>query len=70
MLESQKLQMRLSEIREKLNTMGGDGDDVEFRAEEADSMTTEYRQLESKFRVALVTESGGNRSDANRRPGR
>ena len=57
MLESQKLQMRLSEIREKLNTMGGDGDDVEFRAEEADSMTTEYRQLESKFRAALVTES-------------
>ena len=57
MLESQKLQMRLSEIRERLNTMGGDGDEVEYRAEEADGLTTEYRELESKFRVALVQEA-------------
>ena len=56
MLESQKLQMRLSEIRERLNTMGGD-DETEFRAEEADSMTGEYRELESKYRVALVKEA-------------
>ena len=56
MLESQKLQMRLSEIRERLNTMGGD-DETEYRAEDADALTTEYRQLESKFRLALVKES-------------
>ena len=56
MLESQKLQMRLSEIREKLNTMGGD-DEVEYRAEEADALTTEYREIESRFRVALVKEA-------------
>ena len=56
MLQSQKMQMRLSEIREKLNTMGSD-DETEYRAEEADSMTTEYRELESKFRVALVQEA-------------
>ena len=58
MLESQKLQMRLSEIRERLNTMGDGGDDeTEFRAEEADGLTLEYRQAESRYRVALVKEA-------------
>ena len=57
MLESQKLQMRLSEIRERLNTMGGDDETVEFRAEEADTLTLEYRQAESRYRVALVKEA-------------
>ena len=56
MLESQKLQMRLSEIREKLNLMGGD-DETEYRAEEADGLTTEYREAESRYRVALVKEA-------------
>ena len=56
MLESQKLQMRLSEIRERLNTMGGD-DETEYRAEDADALTTEYREAESKYRVALVKEA-------------
>ena len=56
MLESQKLQMRLSEIRERLNTMGGD-DETEYRAEDADALTTEYREAESRYRVALVKEA-------------
>ena len=56
MLESQKLQMRLSEVREKLNLMGGD-DETEFRAEDADALTTEYREAESRYRVALVKEA-------------
>ena len=56
MLESQKLQMRLSEIRERLNTMSGD-DETEFRAEDADALTTEYREAESRYRVALVKEA-------------
>ena len=49
--------------------MGGDGDEtVEYRAEEADALTTEYR--EARIPVpgcALVKEGGGNRSP--RRPG-
>ena len=56
MLESQNIQLRLSEIRERLNAFGND-DDIEYRQEEADALATEYRQLESKYRVALIRES-------------
>ena len=56
MLESQTIQLRMSELRQKINEFGDD-ETVEFRAEVLDSMTTEYRQLESKFRAALVKES-------------
>ena len=56
MLESQTIQLRMSELRQKINEFGDD-ETVEFRAEEMDSMTGEYRQLESKFRAALVKES-------------
>ena len=56
MLESATIQLRMSEIREKLNAFAGD-DDVEYRQEEADALSTEYRQLESRYRVALIKES-------------
>ena len=56
MLESQNIQLRMSEIREKLNVFNTD-DDVEYRQDEMDSLTAEYRQLESKYRVALIKES-------------
>ena len=56
MLESATIQLRMSEIREKLNAFAGD-DDVEYRQEEADALSTEYRQLESKYRIALIRES-------------
>ena len=56
MLESQSLQLKLSEIRQKINGLG-DGDEVEYRAEEMDALTLEYRQLESKYRVAVIRES-------------
>ena len=56
MLESQSLQLRMSEVRERINNFGND-DDTEYRAEEMDALTLEYRQLESRYRAALIKES-------------
>ena len=55
MLESQKLAMQISEMRERINTLG-DGEE-EYRAEEGDALTAEYQKLESRYRLALVKES-------------
>ena len=59
MLESQKLQLRMSELREKINTMDiGDGDgEIEYRAEDMDALTSEYTTLESRYRAAVIKES-------------
>ena len=56
MLESASIQMRMSEIRERLNVFGSD-DDIEYRQEEADALAKEYQQLESRYRIALIKES-------------
>ena len=56
MLESAQIQMKLSELRQKINSFGID-DDVEYRAEEMDALTSEYNKLESRYRVALIKES-------------
>ena len=55
MLESQSLQLRMSELRQKINAFGDD--DVEFRTEEMDAVTSEYAKLESKYRAAIIKES-------------
>ena len=54
MKESESIQIKLSELREKINTLS---DSEEYRQEEADALTTEYRELESKYRVALIRDS-------------
>ena len=56
MLESQSIQMKLSELRQKINAYGAD-DDTEYRAEEMDALTNEYNTLESRYRMALIRES-------------
>ena len=55
MLQSQKLALRASEIRARLNALGGEDLDDEKRSE-LDSLTVEYRDVESKIRAALVSE--------------
>lgn len=58
MTTAQKLQLRLSEIRQRLNELSGlDGDD--FTAEhrsETDRLTAEYRDVETRHRAAIVAE--------------
>ena len=58
MLISQKLQLEMSELRQKINSMdSGTDDDVEYRADEMDALTSEYNKLESRYRAALIRES-------------
>ena len=59
MTQRQKLEVRLSEIRERLNGISlleGDSFTDEVRAE-AGTLQTEYRDTETKFRSAVVAES-------------
>ena len=58
MLASQTLSIRLSEIREKLNAISGIADAEitdEIRAE-SDTLATEYRASEVKYRSAVIAE--------------
>ena len=58
MTESQRLAIRASEIRTRLNEIAGLADDKltdEIRSEQ-DRITAEYRAVESDYRRALVTE--------------
>ena len=58
MTNSQKQQIRASEIRQRLNEIAGlAGDDFtdEVR-EEADRLTTEFRGVETKLRASLIAE--------------
>ena len=58
MTESQKHQIRASEIRTRLATIAGlpdDGMTAEIRTE-ADTLTTEYRDVETRHRASLIAE--------------
>lgn len=58
MTNSQKLALRRSEIRQRLNEISGlEGDALtdEIRAE-ADTLQTEYRDVETRWRAAVVAE--------------
>ena len=59
MKDSQRHQLRASEIRGRLAEIAGLGDDAltdEIRSE-SDKLTTEYRDTETRHRAALVAES-------------
>ena len=59
MKDSQRLQLRASEIRTRLAEIAGLADDAltdEIRSE-SDKLTTEYRDTETRHRAALVAES-------------
>ena len=52
MLESQRLAVRLSEVREKVNGFPEDGDTAEL-----ERLTTEHRDTEVRYRAAILKES-------------
>ena len=58
MTNAQRLSVRLSEIRQRLNEvvgLEGDAYTAEIRAEN-DKLQTEYRDLEGKYRAAVIAE--------------
>ena len=58
MTDAQRLTIRASEIRQRLNEIGGLADDAmtdEIRAE-ADKLTAEYRDTETRLRAAIAAE--------------
>ena len=64
MTTAQKLAIRLSEIRQRLNEIAGlddDGMTAEVRSE-ADALTAEYRAKETQHRAALVAEADEQRA--------
>lgn len=64
MTDSQRLQVRASEIRTRLNDIAGlpdDGLNDEIRAE-TDRLTAEYRDVETRIRAALVAEDDERKS--------
>ena len=58
MTEAQRLQIRSSEIREKLNTLAGTDELTDEQRQEIDTLTTEYRDVEVRMRAAIVAEGG------------
>ena len=59
MTARQKLEVRASEIRQRLNEVAGlegDGLTDEIRTE-SDGLQTEYRDVETRLRAAIVAES-------------
>ena len=66
MTQAQRLAVRLSEIRQRLNEIAGlEGDALtdEIRAE-ADSLGTEYRDAETQHRAAIIAEGDEQRAAA------
>ena len=59
MTKSQSLQLRMSEVRQKINEFPDDGADSD-----RDALTGEYSNLESQYRAALITESADDDPDA------
>ena len=64
MTNAQKLAIRLSEIRQRLNTIAGlpDAEMTDDIRTEADTLTTEFRNAETQHRAAIVAE--GAEADA------
>ena len=57
MTKSQKLTVRASEIRDRLNELQDLDTLTDEQRSELDSLTTEYRTVEAKRRAAIVTEA-------------
>ena len=68
MLKSQTLQLEMSTKRERLNAINaleGDAFTPEIRAE-ASALQTEYTNLETRFRSALILETNPDDADKNK----
>ena len=64
MTTAQRLAIRLSEIRSKLNDLSGVGDLSEEQRNEIDSLSTEYQAKEAQHRAALTVEADEQRQAA------
>ena len=61
MTNAQKIRLRLSQVRQRLNEISGlEGDDFtdEIRSE-AQALQTEYRDLEARHQAVIVAEGEG-----------
>ena len=59
MTNSQKLELRASEIRQRLNEIAGMDDLSDDVRAESDRLTTEYAAVETRRRAAIIAESAG-----------
>ena len=62
MTTAQKLAIRLSEIRSKLNELSGLDELTDEQRNELDSLTSEYQQKEAQHRGAIVAEADEQRA--------
>ena len=65
MTNTQKLAIRLSEIRSKLNELSGLDEVSDEQRGEIDSLSTEYQAKEAQHRAALVAEADEQRAAAD-----
>lgn len=56
MLESKKLELRRSEIRQELATLSAKADPSEDEVRSMDALDKEYRTAETRYRAALISE--------------
>lgn len=63
MTKGQKLALRASEIRQKLNELAGLDELTEEQRAEVDTLTTEYRDVETRARAAIVAEDEETRTE-------
>ena len=64
MTEATRLALRLSEIRQRLNELGGAEDLTDEQRAEIDALTVEYRDAETKRRALIVAGDAGGEGDA------
>ena len=65
MTNAQKLALRLSEIRSKLNELSGVEDLTDEQRAEIDTLTAEYQAKEAQHRAAIVAEADETRAAAD-----
>ena len=68
MTNAQRLTVRSSEIRARLNEISALDDLTDEQRSELESLTTEYRDVEAKLRAAIVAEEGEAETRANAGP--
>ena len=56
MTEAQRLTIRASEVRQRLNELAGVDELTDDQRGEVDTLTTEYRDVETRLRAAVVAE--------------
>ena len=57
MTNMQRIQLRLSEVRSRLNELAGKGEPTTEELAEMDALSTEYKTLETQHRAAIIAES-------------